>query len=109
MSLDINTLVRAVKQAALDAVRASGPMGVCYGTVTSTAPLTVQVDQKKTLGPAQLIPTSTVRDAAVDITVDNARKLHQIHLGLKTGEKVILLRCDGGQKYIILDRWEAGP
>lgn len=109
MSLDINTLVRAVKQAALDAVRASGPMGVCYGTVASVAPLEVRVDQKKILTDTQLILTSAVRDATVDITVDNVRKPYQIHLGLKVGEKVVLLRCDGGQKYIILDRWEAGP
>ncbi|MFG6353668.1 MAG: DUF2577 domain-containing protein, partial [Oscillospiraceae bacterium] len=26
---------------------------------------------------------------------------------VKVGERVILLRCDGGQKYIVLDRWEA--
>lgn len=109
MSLDINTLVQAIKQAALDAVRASGPMGVCYGTVTSVVPLEIRVDQKKILTDAQLILTSAVRNTAVDITVDNVRKPYQIHLGLKVGEKVVLLRCDGGQKYIILDRWEAGP
>ena len=35
------------------------------------------------------------------------RKKWKVHLALKAGEKVILLRCDGGQKYIVLDRWEA--
>ena len=35
------------------------------------------------------------------------RKKWRVHNALKTGEKVILLRCDGGQKYIVLDRWEA--
>ena len=34
-------------------------------------------------------------------------KLWTIHLALKIGEKVTLLRCDGGQKYIVLDRVEA--
>ncbi|MFR8334421.1 MAG: DUF2577 family protein [Oscillospiraceae bacterium] len=23
------------------------------------------------------------------------------------GEKVILVRCDGGQQFVVLDRWEA--
>jgi len=138
LSLDINELVRLVKQAAVDAVRADAPMAVCYGTVTSTAPLKIQVDQKKILGTAQLILTDNVRDFNVEIsTIEGTgkspgphytenesggagaaafeshshryqgRKKWRIHNALKMDEKVILLRCDGGQKYIILDRWEA--
>ena len=41
MSLDINQLVRSVKQAAIEAVKADGPMGVCYGTVTAVSPLEI--------------------------------------------------------------------
>ena len=62
MSLDINELVRLVKQAAVDAVRADAPMGQCYGIVISTSPLKIQVDQKKTLEAPQLILTDSVRD-----------------------------------------------
>ena len=71
MSLDINELVRAVKQAAVDAVKADGPMAVSFGTVTSASPLKIQVDQKKTLTEAQLILTNNVRDFNVDMTVDH--------------------------------------
>ncbi len=35
------------------------------------------------------------------------RKKWKVHNALEMGEKVILLRCDGGQQYIVLDRWEA--
>ena len=59
MSLDINELVRLVKQAAVEAVRAGAPMAVCYGTVLSPSPLKIQVDQKKILGEAQLILCGT--------------------------------------------------
>lgn len=138
MSLDINELVRLVKQAAVDAVWAGSPMAVCYGTVTSSAPLKIQVDQKMILSEAQLILTSSVRDFTVEMTVDHVTesvshghpvndtytgggtatpvehshpykgiKSFRVHLSLKTGENVIMLRCDGGQKYIVLDRWEA--
>lgn len=132
MSLDINELVRAVKQAAVEAVKADGPMAVSFGTVTSASPLKIQVDQKKTLTEAQLILTNNVRDFAVEMTTlpnfhetetesggsgdasfashkhrYQGRKKWKVHLALKAGEKVILLRCDGGQKYIVLDRWEA--
>ena len=95
LSLDINELVRAVKQAAVEAVKADGPMAVSFGTVTSASPLKIQVDQKKTLTEAQLILTY------------KGRKTFKVHLALKAGEKVILISCDGGQKYIVLDRWEA--
>lgn len=136
MSLDINALVKLVKQAAVEAVKADGPMGVCYGTVTSASPLKIMVDQKKTLTDAQLILTDNVRDYAVEMTTmagtseaphftedesggsgDAAfashkhkyvgKKKWKVHNALKSGEKVILLRCDGGQKYVVLDRWEA--
>lgn len=138
MSLDINELVRLVKQAAVDAVRADAPMAICYGNVTSTTPLKIQVDQKKILGEAQLILTDNVRDFNVVLsTIEGesknegphytenesggsgyaefathrhkyqGRKKWRVHNALEMGEKVILLRCDGGQKYVVLDRWEA--
>ena len=34
-------------------------------------------------------------------------KWFKVNLALKTGEKVILLRCAGAQRYVILDRVEA--
>lgn len=35
------------------------------------------------------------------------KKKWTVHLKLKVDEKVIMMRCDGGQKYIVLDRVEA--
>lgn len=32
------------------------------------------------------------------------RKTFTVHLGLKAGEKVMLIRAQGGQKFIVLDR-----
>ena len=138
MSLDLNALVRAVKTAAVEAVRAENPMGVCHGTVTGLSPLEITTDQKLILGEKQLILTNAVRDYTVEMTVDHVtevishghsvtdtytgggtaqpvdhshpykgRKSFRVHLGLKMGEKVILVRCDGGQQFVVLDRWEA--
>lgn len=138
MSLDLNALVRAVKKAAVEAVRAENPMGVCHGTVTGLSPLEITTDQKLILGEKQLILTNVVRDYTVEMTVDHVtevishghsvtdtytgggtaqpvdhshpykgRKSFRVHLGLKMGEKVILVRCDGGQQFVVLDRWEA--
>ena len=68
MSLDINELVRLVKRAAVEAVRADAPMSGGYGYVTSTSPLEITVDQKKILTEAQLILTAAVRDYAEEMT-----------------------------------------
>ena len=138
MSLDLNALVRAVKKAAVEAVRAENPMGVCHGTVTGISPLEITTDQKLILGEKQLVLTNAVRDYTVEMTVDHVtevishghsvtdtytgggtaqpvdhshpykgRKSFRVHLGLKMGEKVIMVRCDGGQQFVVLDRWEA--
>lgn len=138
MSLDLNALVRAIKKAAVEAVQAENPMGVCHGTVTGLSPLEITTDQKLILGEKQLILTNAVRDYTMEMTVDHVtevishghsvtdtytgggtaqpvehshpykgRKSFRVHLGLKMGEKVILVRCDGGQQFVVLDRWEA--
>ena len=132
MSLDINELVRLVKRAAVEAVRADAPMSGGYGYVTSTSPLEITVDQKKILTKAQLILTDAVRDYAVEMTTlpdfheteeisggagdasfaphkhrYQGKKKWMVHNALQMGEKVILLRCDGGQQFVVLDRWEA--
>ena len=131
--------LETIKIAASEAVGAGKPFALTYGTVKKTSPLTITVDQKLELGPAQLLLTNAVREYKVDMTVDHwtedetehthavhdtytgggssdptahkhayvGRKKLTVHLGLKAGEKVLLLRIQGGQQYIVLDRVEA--
>ena len=129
LSLDMNGFLENVKRAAVEAVAAGKPFGFILGKVTSVSPLKVQVDQKLELTASQLILTNAVRDFTVYMTVDHqteetsggsgyaefashkhaykGKKAYKVHLALKTGEQVLLLRADGGQKFIILDRVEA--
>lgn len=129
MSLDAQNLVMLIKQAAVEAVNAKDPMSLKIGEVVSTSPLKISINQKITIPASQLLLTNAVRDYTVYETVDHitgtasggsgeaafashshiykGKKKFTVHLGLKTGEKVILLRCDGGQKFIVLDRLEA--
>ena len=126
LSLDINKLIKAVKRAAIDAVAAQKPMAYYLGEVESVAPLRIRIDQKLILTEAQLVLTSAVRDFDVEMTVDHTTEtesggsgegaydshLHKyvglkkftVHLGLQVNERVVLIRCDGGQKFIVLDR-----
>lgn len=129
MSLDMNKFLSDIKRASVEAVYAGKPFAFMLGTVTSTSPLKVQIDQKLELTASQLILTNAVRDYTVYLTGEHetesasggsgqasfashkhaykGRKKYQIHLALKVGERVLLLRTDGGQKFIILDRVEA--
>ena len=99
-----NELVKVMKQAGVNATEAKNPVNVCYGKVTSETPLKISVEQKITLGTAQLVLARNVTDYDMKITIDNQEKIIKVHNGLKVGEEVLLLRKQGGQKYIVVDR-----
>lgn len=118
--------VENIKKAALQAVEERMPSGVYFGTVISSSPLKINVEDKMTLEKAQLVLSTLVQDFTVNMTVDHktedkaggsgdasfashnhdykGTKAFRVHLGLSAGEKVILLRIQGGQKFIVLDR-----
>ena len=103
MSLDMNGFLSDIKRAAVEAVKADKPFAFVFGRVTNTTPLKIRVDQKLELTEAQLILTNAVRNFTVE--VDDEPK--SVCLELEAGEQVLLIRTDGGQKYIVLDRAEA--
>lgn len=81
------SFVSIVKKVALDAVRASDPVAVMTGTVTKVNPLEVFVDQRFTLSEDFLIVPE------------------QLALrGLKNGDKLIILRVQGGQQFLLFDK-----
>lgn len=114
------------KQLALEAVKASMPSGVYFGTVISASPLKISVEQKMTLSEKQLVLTRNVTNFKTTMTVNHATenksggsgdasfashnheykgtKEFIINNALQTGEKVVLIREQGGQKFIVLDR-----
>lgn len=124
MSLSANELVRLIKKAAIDAANAATPADVVHGEVVAVNPIKIRIDQKITLPENMLIPTSAVIDRDIELEAlpeggwhktepANCEAEHshiykgglfRLHLALKVGEKVILLRRAGGQKYIVLDR-----
>lgn len=84
---DMDGFLKIVKKAAVDAVNAEKPVAVCFGRVVGTSPLKISVEQKMALGAAQLILTNTVKENA-----------------LFAGDSVCLLRMQGGQKYVVVDK-----
>lgn len=80
-----NELLAVVKKAAVEAVEATKPVNLCYGKVLSASPPKVDVEQKMHLGKNQLI--------LLDMQPD-----------LAAGDEVVLVRMQGGQKYLVVGR-----
>lgn len=101
---NVNELVLLTKKAALDAVEAAKPARVLFGKVESVAPLVIGVDQKMKLTKEFLVLSGAVSEQTGQITLDGQKKEVILHNGLKAGESVILLRQQGGDTFVVLDR-----
>lgn len=126
-------LVKNMKKAALEAVDASKPADILYGTVQSVNPLEIFVEQKLILTKEFIIVPEHLTDYETEITFDdpevkqiyttwnmeetqesNRAKIsfkqpavkHKITVynALKEGDSVILFRKQGGQRYVVFDR-----
>lgn len=126
MLADANALVEAMKKASREEREASKPVQVYFGEVISKSPLNINVEQKMVLGENQLILTRNVTDFVTMISVnwetedkaggeeETASETHAhrilgqkqivVHNALETGDEVILIRQQEGQKFIVLDR-----
>ena len=78
------TAVGLVKQAAVEAVQAEKPLELRFGSVVSSSPLTVRVEEKLLLTSAFLLIPERLTD-------------------LLPGDRVALLRVQGGGRYLLLD------
>ena len=74
------------------------------GTVIAAAPLKIKVEQRFDIASAQLIIPEHLTDRTVDIELDGVKKEMKIYSGLKTGQQVVLIRQQGGQKFLVADR-----
>ncbi len=116
-------LLSIIKQASVSAVSASSPAAVLFGVVTAGDPIEVQVDARFTLPAALLILPESLTRYELELrhvhdyidtndrgstarTTDPALPEEPIVIrrGLEVGDKVMLLRVQGGQQYVILDR-----
>ena len=114
---DASEFVNAIKKAAADAVEAGKPMNVVFGTVMNAAPLMIATEQQMLLGVAQLILSRNVTTYAVPVTINwstgtkeghthavSGSKTMVINNGLVVGDKVWMIREQGGQRFLVVDR-----
>lgn len=97
-------LLKIIKKTALEAVTASKPMEICTGTVINVSPLTIETEQKMKLGTAQLILSRNVTDYKTFMTINSIKQEVTIDNKLVFGDMVLLLRKQGGQEYVVVDR-----
>lgn len=93
---DLSRINNTIKKVALNAVENSKPVNIMFGTVTRKNPLEIDVEQRLLLGINQLILTKNVTGLKKH---ENTSKVHD----LEVNDEVILLRKQGGQKYVVLD------
>ena len=110
-------LLTSIKQAAKEAVEEGEPTGIVFGTVVSASPLKIQVEQKLTLTKEFLILTRNVVDYETEVEIKWESETEEGHThkiqgvkkvkfknAVKSGDKVILIKQQGGQKYVVLDK-----
>lgn len=93
-------IIPIIKKAALDAVESTQPVNIVFGTVTSASPLKIQITPKLVLKSGNLVVAArlskqTATGSTGGVTFDNS---------LKNGDSVILVRIQGGNKYLVLDK-----
>lgn len=101
---DMSDFINIIKRVAIAAVNAQKLTDVVYGTVISTSPLKVKIDQKLILEKEHLKLTRTVVDYNTEMTVNGTKQTYTVHNGLKIGEKVTMIRAHGGQSYLVIDK-----
>lgn len=89
-----------IKEASIGAVGASNPVNVTFGEVLEVENLRIKINQKLILTKEFFVIPETL--TRYEIQVDN--KTIAIRSGINKGDKVLLLRVQGGQQYVILDK-----
>lgn len=107
-------LLETIKKAGAGAVEAGNPVAVLYGTVTKIDPLEVNVHQRLTFTEDFLVIPERLTRYEVDLmhrhtaadgqTGEALTEKVAIREGLQVGDRVLLLRIQGGQQYAVLDK-----
>ena len=111
-------MLNAIRKAALTAMETTAPVAVLMGTVTKADPLEVNIDQRFTIDADFLLVPESLTKLELDLshahsapggaTGPSLTEPVVIRPGLKPGDRVVLLRVQGGQKYLILDKVVSG-
>lgn len=127
MDSEYMKIVNTIKEIASTVISTGEPMEVIVGEVVSVSPLSIKIDPKLTVPEENIILTKNTSEWTMEMSVDHVtenraggggmaefashnhdyvgRKKYLVHNQLVMGDKVIMLKETGGQRYIALDRW----
>ena len=127
MDTEYFKIVNIIKEIASTVIQNGEPMEVIVGEVVSASPLEIKIDPKLTIPEENIVLTKNTSEWTMEMSVDHVtenrsggggyaefashdheykgRKKYLIHNQLVVGDKVIMLKETGGQRYIALDRW----
>lgn len=94
-------LIEVIQRIVRDTVSAQGPVAAGYATVKSVSPFTIMVQATKldVTEPAAVL-TDNVAYKAVTVQGETV----VIHPGLKPGDRVLFLKANAGQNYIVISK-----
>lgn len=95
-----------IKKAAMDAVQASAPMDMRYGTVISTVPLQIKITNNFILPQAMLVIPQSMTSRLVNMTDSETgeTKTFTLDNSLKLNDIAVMIREPGGRKFVVIDR-----
>ncbi|WP_455134381.1 DUF2577 domain-containing protein [Veillonella parvula] len=127
MDTEYFKIVNIIKEIASTVIQNGEPMEVIVGEVVSASPLEIKIDPKLTIPEENIVLTKNTSEWTMEMSVDHVtenrsggggmaefashnhdyvgRKKYLVHNQLVMGDKVIMLKETGGQRYIALDRW----
>lgn len=117
---NMGDILKSIQKTSKETTAAMDPVTICFGVVTKEEPLEIMVEQRLPLTEDDLILTRAVSDHEIDLTrgispsgtyIDQGwafqeedKWRYKVHNKLEVDDKVMLLRMQGGQKYIVIDK-----
>lgn len=97
-------LIDVIQAIVQETIQSLKPADLAFGTVKSTSPLAVQLQTTmQDIPAAALVLTAGVVYRQADVIGGGGGHVI-INEGLQAGDKVVMLRVSGGQRYILLSK-----
>ena len=94
-------LIERIKSIVIDTVRAMDLLDTGYATVVSVTPLMIKIqDTQLTVKEPVAVLTDNVQYRAVTVQGETV----VLNPGLKSGDKVLYLKANSGQSYIVITK-----
>lgn len=101
--------IENLRKIALQAVEAGRPCDIMLGTVVKAAPLEIQIESKSILTAGQLLLPQFLTNYGQEMSIPGVGNVNvTVKNALKAGEQVLLIQKRGGQKFLVMDRWQKG-